>query len=103
MAGLVEPVRLRARIHQWFSEEAALGNHPAKTGRIMDAALYGCEKPHGELDVVVGTGNRQSRRVAAILLKLGVPDSDGSCRPLHRAFPAMLASCWTRRLRREKR
>lgn len=94
MAGLVEPGRLRTRIHRWVYEEAALGNLPAKASTILDAVLYRGELPRGELEAIVGTGDRQARRVAASLIDLGVLTADSSRAPLRIAFPATLASRW---------
>ncbi|WBX83817.1 Fic family protein [Sphingosinicella microcystinivorans] len=94
MTSLVEPTRFRTRIHRWIEEEAALGKLPAKAGTIIDAILYRGELPRGELESVVGTGDRQARRVAATLLDLGVLVSESSRAPLRLAFPATLASRW---------
>ena len=94
MAALVEPGRLRTRIHRWVEEEAALGHLPAKASAILDAVLYRGELPRGELEAIVGTGDRQARRVAASLIDLGVLTSDSSRAPLRMAFPAALASHW---------
>jgi Fic family protein len=103
MASLVEPVRLRTRIHQWIAEEAALGNLPGKAGTIIDAILYRGELPRGDLEAVVGTGDRQARRIAATLLDLGVLVSESSRAPLRLAFPAALASRWLPGLFPDKR
>ena len=94
MARLVEPDRLRARIHQWVGEEAALGNLPAKAANVLDAVLYRGELPRGELEGIVGTGDRQARRVAATLVDMRVLVSESSRAPLRIAFPAALASRW---------
>lgn len=94
MAGLVQPDRLRVRIHQWIAEEAALGNMPAKAANIIDAVLYRGTLPRSELETVVGTGDRQARRIAATLIDLGVLVSDSSRAPLRMAFPAKLAARW---------
>ncbi|WP_231732860.1 MULTISPECIES: Fic family protein [unclassified Sphingopyxis] len=94
MQGLVDPNRLRTRIHRWIEEEAALGNLPLKAGAIIDAILYRGELPRSELDAVVGTGDRQARRIASSLLDLGVVVSESSRAPLRMAFPAALASRW---------
>ncbi|WP_293845032.1 Fic family protein [Sphingopyxis sp.] len=94
MQSLVDPNRLRVRIHCWIEEEAALGNIPLKAGAIIDAILYRGELPRGELEAVVGTGDRQARRVAASLLDLGVIVSESSRAPRRMAFPATLASRW---------
>lgn len=74
--------------------EIALGNLPPKAAHVLDAVLYRGELPHGELETIVGTGERQARRVAAALIDLSVLTSDSSRAPLHIAFPAMLASRW---------
>lgn len=94
MASLVEPERLRTRIQLWAEEEVALGNLPAKVSAILDAVLYRGELPRGELENIVGTGDRQARRVASTLLDLGVLTADSSRAPLRMAFPASLASRW---------
>lgn len=94
MSSLVEPNRLRTRIHRWVEEEAALGTLPLKAGAIIDAILYRGELPRGDLETVVGTGERQARRVASSLLDLGVVVSESSRAPLRMAFPAALASRW---------
>lgn len=94
MARLVEPERLRTRIHQWVGEEAALGNLPAKAANVLDAVLYRGVLPRGELEGIVGTGDRQARRVAATLIDMGVLVSESSRAPLRIAFPATLASRW---------
>jgi hypothetical protein len=56
--------------------------------------LGGGELPRGELEAVVGTGDRQARRVAASLIDLGVLTAESSRAPLRMAFPATLASRW---------
>jgi Fic family protein len=94
MSSLVEPGRLRARIHQWVGEEAALGTLPAKAANILDAVLYRGELPRGELEGIVGTGDRQARRIAAALTEMGVLTSESSRAPLRIAFPATIASRW---------
>lgn len=94
MSSLVEPHRLRTRIHRWIEEEAALGTLPLKAGAIIDAILYRGELPRGDVEAVVGTGERQARRVASSLLDLGVVVSESSRAPLRMAFPAALASRW---------
>ena len=94
MSSLVEPNRLRTRIHRWVEEEAALGTLPLKAGAIIDAILYRGELPRGDLEAVVGTGERQARRIASSLLDLGVVVSESSRAPLRMAFPAALASRW---------
>jgi Fic family protein len=94
MAALVEPGRLRARIHQWVAEEAAIGTLSPKAVHLLDAVLYRGELPRGDLEATVGTGERQARRIAAALIDMGVLVSESSRAPLRIAFPATLASRW---------
>jgi hypothetical protein len=43
---------------------------------------------------IVGTGERQARRVVSALLEQGVLTSESTRAHLHLAFPATLASRW---------
>jgi Fic family protein len=94
MESLVQPDRLRTRILLWAEEEIRLGNLPPKSGSILEAVLYRGELPRGEVDAVVGTGERQARRIASALLDKEVLVSDSPRDPLRLAFPAALASRW---------
>jgi Fic family protein len=94
MESLVQPDRLRTRILLWAEEEIRLGQLPAKSGNILEAVLYRGELPRGEVDAVVGTGERQARRIASALLDKEVLVSDSPRDPLRLAFPAALASRW---------
>lgn len=94
MEGLMEPERLRARIMLWAEEEIRLGTLPAKSGAILEAVLFRGELPRGDVDSILGTGERQARRVVAALSEKGVLVSESSRAPLRLAFPAALASRW---------
>lgn len=94
MAGLVQPEQLRVRIRRWAAEETERGVLPAKAVQVIDAALYRGELPRGEVEGIVGTGERQARRVTAALTGLGVLTADSSRAPLQIAFPAKLAGSW---------
>ena len=94
MESLVQPDRLRTRILLWAEEEIRLGELPAKSAKILDAVLYRGELPRGDADSVVGTGERQARRIVSALLDKGVLVSDSSRSPLRLTFPAALASRW---------
>jgi len=94
MESLVQPDRLRARILIWAEEEIRLGELPQKSGSILEAVLYRGELPRGDADTVVGTGERQARRIVSALLDKGVLVSESSRAPLRLAFPAALASRW---------
>jgi hypothetical protein len=94
MESLVQPDRLRARILLWAEEEIRLGQLPARSGSILEAVLYRGELPRGDADAVVGTGERQARRIVSALIDKAVLVSDNPRAPLRLAFPAVLASRW---------
>ena len=94
MQGLVQPERLRARILMWAEEESRVGALPPKAGNILEAVLYRGELPRGDVDAVVGTGERQARRIVAALVDRGVLISMSSRAPLRLVFPAALAGRW---------
>jgi len=94
MESLVQPDRLRARILLWAEEEIRLGALPPKSGNILKAVLYRGELPRGDADSVVGTGERQARRIVSALVEKGVLISESSRAPLRLVFPATLASRW---------
>jgi Fic family protein len=94
MEGLVQPDRLRTRIRVWAEEEIRLGHLPQKSRSILEAVLYRGELPRGEMAAIVGTGERQARRIISALVDKGVLQSESSRAPLRLAFPAALASRW---------
>ena len=95
MESLMQPAQLRARILLWVEEEIRLGRLPPKSGAILEAVLYRGELPRAESANVVGTGERQARRVVSALIERGVLVSESTRAPLRLAFPAALASRWT--------
>ena len=94
MEGLVQPERLRTRILLWAEEETRLGQLPAKSGSLLEAVLYRGELPRGDAASIVGTGERQARRVVSALLDKEVLVSQSPRAPLRLAFPAALAERW---------
>ena len=94
MQGLMQPDGLRSRILRWTAEEIEAGNLPPKSGRVLEAILYRGELPRGDADAVVGTGERQARRIVSALTKHGVLESDSPRSPLRLVFPAALAHRW---------
>jgi Fic family protein len=94
MEGLIQPDRLRARILLWTEEEIRLDRLPPKSGAVLEALLYRGELPRGDAAAIVGTGERQARRVVSALIKRGVLLSDSTRAPLRLAFPATLAARW---------
>jgi Fic family protein len=94
MEGLVQPARLRSRILLWVEEESRADKLPPKAGAILEAVLYRGELPRGEVAGLLGTGERQARRVTAALLEREVLASESTRAPLRLAFPARLATRW---------
>jgi Fic family protein len=94
MEELVQPDRLRTRIMLWTEEEILLGHLPAKSGSVLEAVLYRGELPRGEAANIVGTGERQARRIVSALIEKGVLTSESTRARLRLAFPAALASRW---------
>ena len=94
MEELMQPDTLRTRIQLWAEEEVRLGRLPERTNAVLEAILYRGELPRGDLPGIVGTGERQARRVVAALVEQGVLASESSRAPLRLVFPAGLASRW---------
>jgi Fic family protein len=94
MERLMQPEQLRARILIWAEEEIRLNHLPPKSGAILEAVLYRGELPRGDAAAIVGTGDRQARRVVSALTDHGVLTSETTRAHLRLAFPAALASRW---------
>lgn len=94
METLVQPDRLRERIRLWAEEEIRIGTLPAKAGNVLAAVLYRGELPRGEVPDIVGTGDRQARRIVSALQDYGVITSESTRAPLTITFPAALAGRW---------
>ena len=94
MEGLMQPDQLRARILVWAEEEIRRNKLPPKSGAVLEAVLYRGELPRGDAAAVVGTGERQARRVVSALMEQGVLTSVSTRSSLRLAFPAALAARW---------
>jgi Fic family protein len=94
MEELMQPEQLRARILLWTGEQIRLDRLPPKSASVLEAVLYRGELPRGDAAAIVGTGDRQARRVVSALLERGVLLSDSTRAPLRLAFPATLAARW---------
>ncbi|MCX7152539.1 MAG: Fic family protein, partial [Proteobacteria bacterium] len=94
MEGLMQPDQLRARILIWAQEEIRLDRLPQKSSAVLEALLYSGELPRGDAAEIIGTGDRQARRIVAALTDRGVLASESTRAPLRLAFPATLASRW---------
>lgn len=78
----------------WAEEETHLGQLPAESALILEAILYRGELPRGDVDSIVGTGDRQARRIVSTLSDQGVVVSESTRAPLRLAFPAAMATRW---------
>jgi hypothetical protein len=78
----------------WSQEEIRLGNLPPKATSVLEAVLYRGELPRGDAAKIVGTGDRQARRVVSALVDKEVLTSATPRAPLRLAFPATLAGRW---------
>jgi len=94
MEELVQPDRLRNRILIWVEEEIRADNLPPKSGKVLEAILYRGELPRREVSELIGTGDRQARRITSALIEREVLTSKSTRAPLQLAFPAKLASRW---------
>ena len=94
MEQLVQPNRLRDRVMIWAEEEIRADALPRTSGAVLEAVLYRGELPRGDIAGILGTSERNARRVTSALLKRGVLISDSTRAPLRLTFPAALASRW---------
>ena len=94
MKGLMQPDQVRARILLWAEEEIRVSRLPPKAAAVLEALLYRGELPRGDVASLVGTGERQARRVISALTDRGVLTSESTRAPVRLIFPAALASRW---------
>jgi Fic family protein len=94
MEKLMQPDRLRTRILLWVEEEIRMNTLPPRSANVLEAALYRGELPRGDVTGIVGTGERNARRVVSALVDRGILASESSRAPLRLVFPAALASRW---------
>ena len=94
MEGLVQPDRLRDRILIWTEEEIRANALPPKAGAVLEAVLYRGELPRSDVARILGTSERNARRVTSALLERDVLVSASTRAPLRLAFPATLAPRW---------
>jgi Fic family protein len=94
MERLVEPGRLRDRILIWATEEIRAGALPVKATAVLESVLFRGELPRGDIATLLGTSDRQARRVISALIGAGVLASASSRAPLRIVFPAKLAGRW---------
>ena len=94
MSSLVQPDQLRDRILIWAEEEIRAGKLYLKSTAILKAILFRGELPRADVSTIVGTTDRQARRIVSRLLDAEVITSESPRAPLRIAFPARLAGRW---------
>jgi hypothetical protein len=94
MESLLQPGRLRDRILLWAEEEIRVDRLPSRADTILEAALYRGELPRSDIAAILGTGDRQARRITSSLLEREVLVSASPRAPLRLSFPAALAPRW---------
>ncbi len=94
MESLVQPDRLRHRLLSWTAEEVAMGTLLPKSELVLEALLYRGLLPRGDVQNLIGVGERQARRVVSALTKQKVLTSTSQRAPLSLAFPPRLAPRW---------
>jgi Fic family protein len=91
MEGLMRPRDLRARIMAWADDEVRLKRLHEKAKLILDHILFNGSLQRRDLPGIVGTDDRQARRIAQPLVKIGLIRSVSTRAPYYLAFPAELA------------
>jgi len=94
MEKLMEPDRLRDRIMIWTEEEIRADELPPKSNTVLETVLYRGELPRGDVADLLGTSDRQARRVTSALIDQEILISESTRAPLRLTFPARLASRW---------
>ena len=94
METLVNPKCLRDRILVWAEEEMRADRLPQKSGMVLEAVLYRGELLRGDVAGILGTGDRNARRITSALLERSVLVSESVRAPLLLNFPAALAARW---------
>jgi len=94
MERLIQPERLRDRILIWAEEEIRADKLPIKSGNVLEAVLYRGELPRAEVAALLGTSDRQARRITSALIDREALTSANPRAPFRLAFPAKLAARW---------
>lgn len=91
MEGLMRPKDLRARIMAWADDEIRLKRMHEKAKLILDHILFNGSLERRDLPGLVGTDERQARRMAQPLVEIGLIRAVSTRAPYTLAFPAELA------------
>jgi Fic family protein len=91
MEALMRPRDLRSRIMAWADEEIRLKRLHEKAKLVLDHILFNGNLERKDLPGIVGTDDRQARRIAQPLVETGLIRSLSTRAPYTLAFPAELA------------
>ncbi|RZI37820.1 hypothetical protein EGT07_37350 [Herbaspirillum sp. HC18] len=91
MEALMTPKDLRSRIMAWADDEIRLRRLNEKGKLILDHILFNGSLERRELPGLVGTDERQARRMAQPLVEIGLIRATTTRAPYTLAFPAELA------------
>lgn len=86
MGALLEPGALSGRVREFVAAEAAGGRLDQRLGPLLEAAVLFGQVPRGEVAALVGTGDRQARRLMKPLVDRGLLTGAKDA-PLRIAFP----------------
>jgi Fic family protein len=86
MGALLAPEALSGRVREFVAAEAAGGRLDARVAPLLEAAVLFGQVPRSEVPALVGTGDRQARRLIKPLLDRGLLTGAKDA-PLQIAFP----------------
>lgn len=92
MESLMRPKELRSRIMAWADDEIRLKRLHEKAKLVLDHILFNGLLERRDLPGIVGTDERQARRVAQPLVEVGLIRAVSTRAPYTLAFPAELAA-----------
>ena len=61
---------MQAQLFLGVKEEIRANKLPPKSGYVLEAILDRGERPRGEIAALIGTGDRQARRITSALKEL---------------------------------
>jgi len=91
MEGLMRPHDLRDRIMAWADDETRLDRLHEKAKLLLAHVLFAGRLERKDMPGIVGTDERQARRMAEPLVKIGLIRAVSPRAPYFLAFPAELA------------
>jgi Fic family protein len=91
MEGLMRPQDLRNRIMAWADDEIRLNRLHEKTKLLLSQVLFAGSIERKDMPGIVGANERQARRMAEPLVKIGLFRSATPKAPYVLGFPAELA------------